>query len=414
MSGRALALFEGYGIEIETAVVDRDTLDVRTIADEALRAAAGSEDWVEDHDDGEIGWSNELVAHVVELKNRAPVPGFAGLDRAFQSSLERMGSLLAEGWNARPLPTAMHPWMDPTRETRLWPHESAPIYRAYDELFDCRRHGWSNLQSVHLNLSFSDEHEFGRLMAAVRLVLALIPALAASSPIVEGRATGLLDNRLAFYRDNSKRVRSMTGEVIPEPIYGIAEYEERVLGAIDRELGSLGVTGPLRGGHMWTNARGAIARFDRMAVEIRLIDRQECVRADLALACAVSGLVRALVEECFGTFERQRAWSGASLESLLAAAVEHGPAAAIRDADLLRLFRLPAGGSTLGELWRAIAPDTFDGPVELEESLAVVLEHGTLAERILRALGRDFDRAALRERYRDLCECSDANRSFRP
>jgi len=35
--------------------------------------------------------------------------------------------------------------------------------------------------------------------------------------------------------------------------------------------------------HEWLNSRGAIARFDRNAVEIRLVDVQECPLADLAI-----------------------------------------------------------------------------------------------------------------------------------
>ena len=54
----------------------------------------------------------------------------------------------------------MHPWMDP-RAASLWPHEYGEVYAAYDRIFDCRRHGWANLQSVHLNLPFADEREFG-------------------------------------------------------------------------------------------------------------------------------------------------------------------------------------------------------------------------------------------------------------
>ena len=36
-----------------------------------------------------------------------------------------------------------------------------------------------------LNLPFSSDEEFGRLHAAIRLLLPLLPALAASSPLVE-------------------------------------------------------------------------------------------------------------------------------------------------------------------------------------------------------------------------------------
>ena len=92
------------------------------------------------------------------------------------------------------MPSGMHPWMQPARETRLWPHESGPIHRAYDALFDCRRHGWANLQSMHVNLPFGEDltpdGEFARLHAAVRLVLPLLPALAASTPHHNGCHAG--------------------------------------------------------------------------------------------------------------------------------------------------------------------------------------------------------------------------------
>jgi hypothetical protein len=67
MSAAVLSLFEGYGIEIEWIIVDAATLDVLPIADELLRDAAGGEAWVEDAPAGEVSWSNELVAHVMEV-----------------------------------------------------------------------------------------------------------------------------------------------------------------------------------------------------------------------------------------------------------------------------------------------------------------------------------------------------------
>ena len=51
------------------------------------------------------------------------------------------------------MPTAMHPWMNPRIETRIWQRENAEIYTAYDRIFDCNRHGWANLQSMQLNLA---------------------------------------------------------------------------------------------------------------------------------------------------------------------------------------------------------------------------------------------------------------------
>jgi len=413
VTAKTLSLFEGYGIEIESTVVDAETLEVRPIVDELLREASGGDAWIEDLEDGAIGWSNELVSHVIELKTNGPASSYAGLAEHFRASTGRLNSLLKKGWNARLMPSGMHPWMDPKSETRIWPHESSPVYHAYDRLFDCRRHGWANVQSVHLNLPFADEHEFARLMAATRLVLPLIPALAASSPVVDGRSTGTLDNRLAFYRTNSERVRSMTADVIPEPVFGIAEYHEQVLGAVDRELGTIGADAMLRG-QEWTNARGAIARFDRSAIEIRLIDAQECAAADLAVAAAVSGLVRALVEERWCSFESQCAWDTGPLLALLAETIQAGPSAEIASADYLRAFGVDASGLPAGQLWNALAESAFDGPSELESPLERILRGGTLAQRILSALGDDFDRARLRSVYSTLCDCLADGTSFRP
>ncbi len=65
-----LSLFGGFGVELEYAIVDVESLSVRAIADELLCTAAG--DLSGEVDRGEIGWSNELVAHVVELKVNEP------------------------------------------------------------------------------------------------------------------------------------------------------------------------------------------------------------------------------------------------------------------------------------------------------------------------------------------------------
>ena len=111
------------------------------------------------------------------------LPAVARLTRRedFATAVQRANEQLATR-DARLLPTGMHPWMDPSAETSLWPGEGAAIYATFDRLFDCRRHGWANLQSMHVNLPFDGDDEFARLHAAVRVLLPLIPALAASSP----------------------------------------------------------------------------------------------------------------------------------------------------------------------------------------------------------------------------------------
>src|SRR5690606_30349750 len=125
-------------------------------------------------------------------------------------------------------------------------------------IFDCRGHGWANLQSVHLNLPFANDDQFGRLHAAIRLLLPLLPALAASSPLIESRRSGLLDTRLDVYRSNAARIPSVSGQVIPEPVYTRSDYDREILQRMYRDVAPFDPDGTLQ--HEWLNARGAIAR----------------------------------------------------------------------------------------------------------------------------------------------------------
>ena len=45
----------------------------------------------------------------------------------------------------------------------------------------------------------------------------------------------------------------------------------------------------------WVNSRGVIFRFDRCALEVRVMDEQECVKSDVALSCFVRAALRGLI-----------------------------------------------------------------------------------------------------------------------
>lgn len=405
-----LRLFQGYGVELEYMIVDAVTLDVRPIADELIYAAAG--DYVEEVALGEIAWSNELALHVIELKNVAPAAALAPLAGAFQTHVTRINELLS-AHGARLMPTAMHPWMDPARETRLWPHAQSAVYRAFDRVFGCRGHGWSNLQSVHLNLPFGDDAEFGRLHAAVRLLLPILPVLAASSPLVEARLTGFLDNRLRYYRDNQSRIPSITGDVIPEPVYTRGDYEHAILERIYRDIAPFDPERVLR--HEWLNARGAIARFERNAIEVRVLDVQECPRADLAVAAAIAAALQALVAGRWADPGAQRDFAVAPLEAILRAVIADAEHALIRDRAYLAGLGFVGSRATAGELWAHLLETMRPEPAEHRlwaEPLRVIRDHGPLARRILRALGEDMSRARQHAVYRELCACLAGGRMF--
>ncbi|HET8937738.1 MAG TPA: glutamate-cysteine ligase family protein [Polyangiales bacterium] len=409
MSERAaLHLFEGYGIELEYMIVDQETLAVRPIADKLMEQVGGGYD--REVDLGEVAWSNELALHVIEMKSNGPSSTLSGLAPKFQANVERIDGLLAP-MGARLLPTAMHPFMDPSREMRLWPHEDDVIYKTFDRIFDCRGHGWANLQSTHINLPFSGDDEFGRLHAAIRLVLPLIPGLAASSPFVEGKKTALLDSRLDVYRRNSKAVPICAGRVVPERVFTRAEYEGKLLQSIYDALKPHDPEGILA--HEWSNSRGCIARFERSAIEIRLLDIQECPVADIALAAVVVGAVRMLVEERYCDTQVQRKFDEVGLAAQLIDGIRDADQALITDAALLSAFGFPGKGpARQRDVWQHVIESVVakdPGYREWAPALKLYVEQGCLARRIVSAC----EHAELVDVYGQLARCLAKGELFR-
>ncbi|HWR77666.1 MAG TPA: glutamate-cysteine ligase family protein [Thiobacillus sp.] len=404
----ALHAFAGYGIELEYMIVDRQTLAVMPIADRLLRAAAGES--ASEIGRGQFGWSNEIVLHLVEIKNARPDPALEPLAAGFQAEVNSINRLL-ESMGARLMPTAMHPWMNPATETRLWPHDHAPIYQAYDRIFDCKKHGQANLQSMHVNLPFANDDEFARLHAAVRQLLPILPALAASSPLADGKPSGFLDTRMEAYRTAVSSVPSAIGQVIPETVNSRAEYETRVLAPMYRDIAPLDPHGVLQ--HEWLNARGAIPRFDRNAIEIRVIDVQECPQADLAIAAAATAVIRAIYDGKWSPLTVQQAIGTDALVKILHACIRDADQAVIDDAGYLNLLGFPGRHCQAGELWRHLIEITsLDRSGQWREPLRVMLEHGPLARRILRAVGSDRSKERLQSVCLDLCDCLEAGRLF--
>lgn len=404
-----LHLFEGFGIELEYMIVEQETLDVLPCCDELMRAVTGRAE--SEHEDGDLAWSNELALHVIELKTNGPAPRLEGLAPRFHEAVRDINQRL-HLLGACLLPTAMHPWMDPHGETRLWPHEHTDIYRAYDRIFGCRGHGWSNLQSTHINLPFHGDGEFALLHGAIRLVLPLIPALAASSPIVEGRITGTMDNRLNYYRTNQSRVPILTGRIIPEDIRTRDEYQRRIFDRIQSDIAPHDPEGILDAAFL--NSRGAIARFERGAIEIRLIDIQECPSADLALSAFLVTLIRALCDGKWGVPPADFHFSEEELAAILNDTIRDAELAVINNGNYLRLLGCPDTECTASDLLRRIMEDLVDPMEPWGQPLRVILSEGPLARRILADLPENPTRPQIHRVYHRLARCLIRNEMFLP
>ncbi|HSQ41706.1 MAG TPA: glutamate-cysteine ligase family protein [Fibrobacteraceae bacterium] len=402
------SLWDRYGVEQEYMLVNATSLDVEPKADLLLCDVMGEE--IENLEHDGIGYSNELVAHVLELKAAQPLTTLHGWSSRIAQEIRTINDTLRKE-GLRLLPTAAHPWMDPLRETVLWAHGDDSIYRTYDRIFGCQGHGWSNLQSTHLNLSFQGDDQFAALHAAVRAVLPLIPALSAASPYLGGAFCGSLDGRLEVYRHNQDRIPIITGAVIPEAVFSEAQYEREIFYPIGEAIAPFDPEGLLN--KYFLNSRGAIARFDRGALEIRIIDLQECPDADLVILQMVSGLLQCLCEERWVSLQQLQALKTESLAQTFLDAIRSAEETSIQNSSLLEVFGFARVPIRAGEFWQKLWP-TLNAYVEpaLHPIAELLLQRGSLANALLRLAGVAPSHSRLHTIYSALANSLEGNRPW--
>ncbi|MBI2521057.1 MAG: glutamate--cysteine ligase [Bdellovibrio sp.] len=406
MSKKSWHLFEGVGLELEYMIVNIETLDVLPIVEKILRDHNNGE-LIDELDVGPIRWSNELVCHVLELKGPAPFTDLAHASQIFSDSIVHLMAYLGKQ-GATLLPTGMHPWMNPLKETVLWPHGQKEIYNQFNKVFGCQGHGWSNLQSMHINLPFGNEEEFGRLHAAIRIILPLVPALCASSPIYDGLLHNNPSNRLIFYESNQARIPSITGGVIPGPVFNFHDYEV-LLEKMYKDIAAFDPDGILQG--PWLNSRGAILKPDYGCIEIRLADVQEHPRVDVAMASFIVALLRELVAESFCSYGEQKLVSTELLRNIY----EKANRFAIEQIPMTyaKLWGVH-DGSGINDSYAEFLFGLFERvkkklPVFAVSTLEQWFEQGPLAVRMKIAYQRDKNLKAM---YQELNKCLQENRLF--
>lgn len=400
------ALFSVMGIEIEYMLVDKTSLDVQPVSDVLLEALAGHQaNCVEL---GDIELSNELVMHVIELKNNGPRPPSEPIADHFQQAILSLQPLL-EKHHLQLLPTGAHPWMNPLTETIRWPHGNQSIYQQFDAIFNCEGHGWANLQSMHINLPFANDKEFAQLHNVVRILLPLLPALSASTPIIERQLTGYQDTRLTYYEKNQQKIPSISGDIIPEVIASPADYQTQILEPMYRDIRPFDPECILQ--YEWLNSRGAIPKFDYNALEIRLVDTQECVHADIAIARVVHALLQYWHET--SEHHHQRPCPTKMLKAVYDKTLKTGLSTPIEHTELFTQWQLPKRSMNVRDVWSTLierVSHTLDHPSQ--RALEHILHHGNLSERIVKASQKDFSKANLRRVYQKLADCLRENQLF--
>jgi gamma-glutamyl:cysteine ligase YbdK (ATP-grasp superfamily) len=243
---------------------------------------------------GEFTFGKELQLHVMEVKSNKPFKSPKAFEETMHKAVLRLGELLERRYGASLLGTGMHPTLR-LEETAVWPHRHKQIYEAFSRIFDMKRHGWLNIQSFQLNIPYGNEAKAILMHNLLANVCAYLPAISASSPIYEGHLGDYVDNRLYFYMENQREIPSVTGKVVPEYVHSFEQYKKEIIGRYSADLAKFGAHQCILNKE-WVNSRGVIFRFERKALEIRVMDEQECIKSDVALSCFIRALLRGLMK----------------------------------------------------------------------------------------------------------------------
>jgi gamma-glutamyl:cysteine ligase YbdK (ATP-grasp superfamily) len=279
------------GPEHEFSLVDQE-LKPLPISDKIIKAYCGKiTNFIELPT---FTFGKEMQLHVMEVKANQPFKTPIEFEETMQNAVSTLSSIVGEH-AASLLGTGMHPLLM-LKDTGVWPHYHKKIYQEYGKIFNLNQHGWLNIQSFHLNLPFQSEADAIQTHNYLTNLCAYLPAIAASSPIYEGKNGSDIDNRLKFYKLNQKEVPSITADVIPQYIKSLKQYKKEVIGHYSADLAKAGADKTLLN-REWVNSRGVIFRFDRSALELRVMDEQECIKSDVALGCFIRSALRGLITD---------------------------------------------------------------------------------------------------------------------
>ena len=233
---------------------------------------------------GGILVSKELQKHAIEL---IPIrPGsLSFLESNLYSGLCELYQVTNHEYGFMGL--GMHPLLK-LDETTYWDHDEQEYYRAYDRLFNINQHGWLNIQALQINIPYAGKDELVAMFNKIRSLMPYLVAVSASSPMVEGKLTSYMDNRLVYYRQNQAAIPEICHGILPEKLESVRDYVQ-INRQIYTELKRCQADILCR---EWVNSRGLIVRFTRKCLEVKAIDEQECLHSDMAFSAFLLALLR--------------------------------------------------------------------------------------------------------------------------
>lgn len=278
---KALAVSSSIGTEHEYSINDRNQRPL-TISDRIIERIAGRLD----HEVafGGILVSKELQKHAIELIPRRP-GSLSFLEENLYQGLCQL--YRATNYEYAFMGLGMHPLLK-LDDTTFWDHDEQEYYEVYHRLFNIKQHGWLNIQALQINIPYVGKEELALMFNKIRSLMPYLVAASASSPLVEGKTTSYMDNRLVYYRQNQATVPEICHNIIPERLGSVDDYV-KINRQIYSQLKKQGADILCR---EWVNSRGVIVRFTRSCLEIKAIDEQECLHSDMAFSAFLLALLR--------------------------------------------------------------------------------------------------------------------------
>lgn len=234
---------------------------------------------------GEVKLSKELQKTVIEIIPRQPENDLIAIEKQIYHGIQKFYSVFRDQYTL--LGLGMHPTLT-LDQTRVWDHDEGEYYEVYNRLFNIQQHGWLNIQALQINISYVKDRELINLYNRIRSLIPFLVAVTAASPVVEGRLTGNVDNRLLYYQKNQDTIPLICDRIIPDKIHAVSDYrtfQEKVFSQLKKQEADILC-------EEWVNSSGIIVRFSRHCLEIKALDEQECVHSDMAVCAFTRSLVR--------------------------------------------------------------------------------------------------------------------------
>ena len=325
---KAMPAKSPIGTEHEYSINDKNYRPL-AISDKILQQISGEVQYEVPF--GGIRVAKELQKHVLEL-----IPATPGSISLLEENLYHGLCELYRATNYEYgfLGLGMHPLLT-LDQTTYWDHDEQEYYQAYDRLFNIRQHGWLNIQALQINYPYESPDDLVTAFNKIRSLIPYLVAVSASSPLVEGKTTSYMDNRLVYYRQNQAQIPEICHSIIPEKLDRMEDYvriNQDIYEELKRCRGEILC-------HEWVNSRGVIVRFTRKCLEVKAIDEQECLQSDMAFSAFLLALLRSDLE-----LEEEESHLLAMLED----AMHHG-VAGMRP-ELEKLLRIAQKSATIEEM----------------------------------------------------------------